>query len=120
MRNREIRQWYRQQVSAILQHNEQWRSQGLSAEQRARRAWEIRGRVRLEAREMMTDPAEVEMLRRRDLGKYGRPDGPSFEQLVEALRGRLSGDSLFEELIRQAARTDPGTDRLLAPPEQEP
>jgi hypothetical protein len=60
---------------------------------------------------MMEDPEEVEQLRRRDLAKYRNPDGPTFEQLAAELQHRFSGDALFEEIIRMAARTDPQADR---------
>ena len=105
MTNRAIRRWYLQQVDRIKQLNRDWKSQGLSAEQRARRAWEIRHSARLEARRMMTDPEEVELLRIRDPVKYGNPDGPTFAQLVERLTGRLSGDALYEEIVHEAGRT---------------
>ncbi|HME90842.1 MAG TPA: hypothetical protein VKE49_05420 [Myxococcaceae bacterium] len=100
-----------EQISNIAKLDQEWKGQGLSAEQRARRAWEMRRRPRLEARGMMVDPTEVETLHRRDEAKYGNPEGPTFEQLVESLSTRWSGDALYEEIIREAGRTNPETSR---------
>lgn len=68
--------------------NEQWILQGLSVQERAEAAWRIRHEARLEARKLMADPAEVELLRARDMAKYGDPDGPTLEHLIE--RGHRS------------------------------
>ncbi len=56
---------------------------------------------------MMMDPTEVELLRQRDLTVYGNLDGPTFEFLVEKLRGAgLEGDSIYEAIVEGAFRTD--------------
>ena len=62
---------------------------------------------------MMTDPAEVELLRQRDVLIYGNPDGPTFELLVEKLRrAGLEGDTIYEAIIEGAYRTDRGINKL--------
>ena len=55
---------------------------------------------------MMESPAEVEMLRRRDLQVSGNPDGPTFEQLVAEHSRLLSGDAILERIIEGAKVTD--------------
>lgn len=74
---------------------------------RARKASEIRHKARLMGREMMSDKGEVELLRARDLKVYGNPNGPTFEYLTrEAERLRLTGDNMFEWIIKGAQRTN--------------
>lgn len=112
--NAEIRQWYLEQVSRIFEFNKEWLEQGLSIKERAEKAWTIRHDTRLQARAMMADPAEVELLRQRDRALYGNPDGPTFEFLVEKLRqAGLERDALYEAIIEGAARTDSDINKLL-------
>ncbi len=58
----------------------------ISAQARAEMAGGVRHGARLQARSMMPDPVEVELLRQRDVAVYGDLDGPTFEFLVEKLR----------------------------------
>lgn len=105
--NEGIRAYYNRLVTAIGPSNERWKQEGLAAEERARRAFGIRHDARLTCRAMMSDPAEVEVLRRRDESKYGHPDGPTFEELVE--KGKASGktgDAVYEGIVASAQRTD--------------
>jgi hypothetical protein len=112
--NAEIRQWYIQRVSAIPQLNKDWIKQGLPLQARAEAAWRIRHEARIEARSMMTDPAEVELLRARDLAKYGRPNGPTFDFLVERLKeAGLEEDKIYETIIDNSYRTDAEFNRKL-------
>ncbi|MBI1208122.1 MAG: hypothetical protein GC191_12655 [Azospirillum sp.] len=107
--NTEIRRWYNDQVGVIPALNQTWRAQGLSAEARARRAYEIRHTARNRARRFMADTQEVAALRKLDQAKYGNPDGPTFEYLVEQNRKRgLAGDAVYDTIIGSANRTDPG------------
>lgn len=77
-------------------------------------AWRVRHEARLQARSMMTDPAEVELLRARDMAISGNPDGPTFEFLVEKLReAGLEGNAIYEAVIEGAYRTDAGINKLL-------
>jgi hypothetical protein len=94
--------------------NEEWMSKGVSARKRAEMAWLIRHDARLEARSMMADSTEVELLRRRDIAKFGNPDGPTFDFLVERLsKAGLEGDAVYEAIIDQSYRTDAELDRRL-------
>ncbi|TBW41418.1 hypothetical protein EYW49_00265 [Siculibacillus lacustris] len=101
-----MRQWYNDEVGKIPELNAKWKEQGLGAEERARRAYEIRHNARLQARAFMENPDEVAALRARDKAKYGNPDGPSFEQLVEDnKKSGLSGDEIYESMIDSSRRT---------------
>ena len=112
--NAEIRQWYIQQVSAIPQLNKDWIKQGLPVRARAEAAWRIRHEARIKARSMMTDAVEVELLRARDVAKYGSPDGPTFEFLVEQLKeAGLEEDRIYEAIIDNSYRTDAELNRKL-------
>lgn len=94
--------------------NEEWISKGVSVRERAERAWLIRHDARLEARSMMADSTEVELLRQRDIDKFGNPDGPTFYFLVERLiEAGLDGDAVYEAIIDQSYRTDAELDRQL-------
>ena len=107
--NAEIREWYLKEVAVIHGLNEQWLAQGLSAKVRAKKAWQIRHEARLEARAMMADPEEVEMLEARDLVEYGSANGPTFEFLVEECRQvGLKGDAVYEAIIEGSYRTNKG------------
>ena len=105
--NAEIRQWYNDQVAVIPELDRQWIKQGLSAEQRASKAQEIRHHARIQARAYMQDKAEVADLQKRDKEKYGNPDGPTFAYLVQQNRNKgLKGDAVFEDIIGSANRTN--------------
>lgn len=108
--NAEIRQWYLQQTTL----NKDWIKQGLTARERAEAAWRIRHEARLRARSMMIDPVEVELLQARDMDKYGNPDGPTFEFLVERLKeSGLEGEAIYETIIDNSYRTDAELNRKL-------
>ncbi|MFA7240606.1 MAG: hypothetical protein WC091_10865 [Sulfuricellaceae bacterium] len=107
--NDEIRRWYNDQVAVIPALNEQWRKDGLSVETRACKAYDIRHGARLKAREFMPDKREVADLQARDQEKYGNPDGPTFEYLVQKNRDEgLTGDEVYENIIGSAKRTNEG------------
>jgi len=104
--NAEIRQWYNDQVVVISALDAQWRAEGVSAEQRARRAQDIRHAARIKAREFMQSKQEMAELQARDMEKYGNPDGPTFDQLVQRAReGGLTDDSVYESIVASAGRT---------------
>lgn len=112
--NAEIRRWYLEQVARLPELNEQWLQQGFSVKERAEMAWRIRHEARLQARAMMVDPLEVELLRQRDMAVYDNPDGPTFEFLVEKLvEAGLEGDAIYEAIIEGSYRTDAGINKLL-------
>ena len=63
---------------------------------------------------MMADPTEVELLRARDVAKYGSPDGPTFEFLASRLReAGLEEDRIYEVIIDNSYRTDAELNRKL-------
>jgi hypothetical protein len=106
--NAEIRIWYLDRVASIAEMNEQWIADGISPRARAEAAWRIRREARLEARSMMADPREVELLRARDTSQYGNPEGSTFEFLVQRLRNAgLEGDAVYEAIVEGSYRTDP-------------
>ncbi len=106
--NCEIRIWYNYQVIAIPVINQRWIEEGLSLEGRAERAFEIRHNARVDARFMMADKEEVEALRKRDMEKYGNPDGPTFSYLVaKNQENGLEGDAIYEAIIESSSRTSP-------------
>ena len=112
MTNLEVRQWYLSQVSKIPILNEEWTRYGLSAEQRARRAWQIRHDARLMAREKMEDPREVKLLRDRDMALYGNPDGPTFEFLTaKASKLGWGGDKMYHAIVAGSVITNADTDK---------
>ena len=62
----------------------------------------------------MADPREVEMLRKRDLAKYGNPDGPTFEHLLsKAKDAGLTDDESHMQVLASSSNTDEATNRKL-------
>lgn len=103
--NEAIRQWYVDQVNSIPEQNEAWRASGMTAVERARKAYDIRHEARMQARGQM-NWFYVKLLQARDLMKYGNSDGPTFEQLVAKNEGEgLTGDDAYEAIIDSSART---------------
>ena len=63
---------------------------------------------------MMAEKSERELLRARDVTKYGSPDGPSFEFLIARLKvAGIEGDAAYEAIIDGSYRTNMVIDRLL-------
>jgi hypothetical protein len=112
--NAEIRAHYLVLVAAIGPANAAWKRDGLSAEERAHRAYKIRHDARATCRAMMSDPAQVAALERRDQEKYGHPDGPRFDELVahEKAGGR-TGDAVFEAIVESAQRTNSAANEMV-------
>lgn len=111
--NGEIRAVYLTLVRAIGPANQQWIAEGTSAEERAKRAFQMRHDARIVTRAMMSDPAEVALLEKRDQEKYGRPDGPTFEMLVQGERQKgKTGDAVYEAIVESAQRTDRAVNEL--------
>lgn len=112
--DRQVRQLYLERVSEIGPRDERLRAEGQSAEARAKAAFQARHDARVTARAMMQDVAGVEALRKRDREKYGTPDGPSFDYLVERARQKgLEGDAVYESIVESAQKTDAATNRSL-------
>lgn len=102
-----VRARYLCEVAEIGPAAATWAAEGRPAEERARLAFTMRHDARMLARAMMADQAQVEQLRARDSAKYGNPDGPTFESLVEAKRADgLTGDALYESIVESAQRTN--------------
>lgn len=103
----EIRLWYNYQVVAIGVINQKWQNDGLDLETRARRAYELRHDARVNARFMMQDQTAVKGLQARDMAKYGNPDGPTFEYLIQKNTDNgLSLDEAYQSIIDSSSRTD--------------
>jgi hypothetical protein len=110
--NGQLRQWYKDAVKDLPTQDAAWQAEGLGLEERARRAYQIRHHARLQARQMMRRESEVAGLHLRDLGVYGDPDGPSFEQLVdEGMKAGKTRDEALQGLIGSARRTNAAYDR---------
>lgn len=112
--NKQARQLYLERVAGIGEAAAKWKAEGLPAEERARRAFATRHGARMTARAMMGDPTEVAALQERDRAKYGNPDGPTFEFLVEKARAKgLAGDAIYESIVESAQRTDAGVNQSM-------
>jgi len=63
---------------------------------------------------MMKNEEEKKSLRRRDIAKYGTPDGPTLEFLIEHLKtDGLKGNAVFEAVIKGSYRTNAGINKML-------
>ncbi len=112
--NAEIRAHYLVLVAAIGPANERWKRDGLSAEERAQRAFQVRHDARVTCRAMMSDAREIMALEQRDQQKYGHPDGPRFDELVTLERSHgLTGDALFEAIVASAQRTNSAVNEMV-------
>lgn len=112
--NKEIREWYAEEVARIRVLNEEWIEKGFSVQIRAYKAWEARHNLRLKARSMMGNQKDVEFLQRRDMAKYGNRDGPTFDFLIEKNKKLgLVGDEIYEAIIVESLRVDIETNRGL-------
>jgi len=101
----EIRRWYNYQVVALPVINQRWKESGRSLEERARQAFDIRHRARINARYMMAEGAEL--LRQRDMAKYGNPDGPTFTYLIDkSLAKGMTRQQAWQAIIETSSRTD--------------
>jgi hypothetical protein len=105
--NVQIRDHYLALVARVAGANEQWKKEGLGAEERARRAYELRYDARMTCRAMMSDAEMLAAIERRDERKFGHKDGPTFDELVlhERKKG-LTGDAVYEAIVASAQRTD--------------
>lgn len=112
--NAEIRAHYLVLVAAIGPANEAWKRDGLGAEERAHRAFQMRHDARVTCRAMMSDVRQITLLEQRDQEKYGHPDGPREGELVERERARgLAGDAVFEAIVASAQRTNSAVNEMV-------
>lgn len=106
--NCQIRIWYNYQIVAISKLNRFWQANGLSLIERAQKAYQIRHDARISGRFMMSDSFEVAALRDRDNKKYGNPNGPTFEHLVDFTKEKgFEGDAIYQAIIESTSRTRP-------------
>lgn len=112
--NGQARQLYLERVAAIAGEVETWKARQIPAEEQAHRAYQIRRDARMTARAMMSDPAELAALQERDRAKYGDPDGPTFEWLLERNKAKgLEGEAAYLAIVESAQRTDAGVNQGL-------
>jgi hypothetical protein len=105
--NCDIRTWYNFQILAIPQLNEYWITQEVPLKERAYKAYNLRHNARIHARFMMPNPEEVSLLQKRDLAKYGNPDGPTFEDLLKKNQAKnRTLDQAYESIIQSASKTN--------------
>ncbi len=103
--NCEIRIWYNYQVIAIAKLSEKWLADGLDLKTCAEKAYKLRHDARVNARFMMQDKTEVEQFQERDMKKYGNPDGPTFEYLMEKSRKKgLSEEECYKAIVESSGR----------------
>ena len=66
------------------------------------------------ARAMMSDPAELAALQERDRAKYGNPDGPTFDWLLERNQAKgLAGEAAYLAIVESAQKTDANVNQSL-------
>jgi hypothetical protein len=112
--SKSVREWYVAvtSVEKVKKLNDEWSAKGISLYLRAERTWCIRFDARKRARDFMENRDEVERLRERDFKKYGLPEGPSFEDLVQQhMRNGLTEADAYLEIIASATRKDPETNK---------
>lgn len=111
--NEEIRRLYLESIAHIPELDENWVQKGMSLKERASAAWGVRHEMRVEARSAMADRTDVELLKARDMAKYGSPDGPTFEYLVEQLRkAGLGEDEVYQAILDGSYRTNAKVNRM--------
>ncbi len=121
MTNREVREWYLDEVAKIAEMDASWKAGGDSLEERALKAWHARHDLRMRAWDMMENPVEADALRARDQLKYGRSDGPTFQDLKEKLlAGGRSVEEALTMILEGARSTSPLFNQLLGiePPDR--
>lgn len=95
----QIRETYLCRLQQIGAENAGWVKAGADASTRARRAWQMGHDALLTARAMTAD-AELAARQARDQERYGSPDGPTFEWLVQRETDEgLSGDARYEAVV---------------------
>ena len=91
--------------------NEQWMRHGISLENRAQLAYNIRHEARFQARGFMSNPSEVETLQTRDMLKYQNPNGPTFEYLYNSYNSMgYSKEKIYQSIIEHSKITNPEYD----------
>ncbi|MCC6999304.1 MAG: hypothetical protein IT370_32125, partial [Deltaproteobacteria bacterium] len=106
----QVRDLYLKAESQIEHLNKQWEAEGISVEERAKRAYDLRKDARETARDLMQDQTAVQKLRDRDTKKYGQGDGPTFEQLMKKhMDAGMTEAQAHKEIIESSQRSDKAT-----------
>ncbi len=72
------------------------------------KAYTIRAEARLNARQLMANPSEVELLQARDMFKYQNPNGPTFDYLYNSYRTMgYSNEQILQSIIDRSQITSP-------------
>jgi hypothetical protein len=109
----QIRNTYLCAIARITGSDSAAKAAGKTAEQRAEAAFAVRHDARVLARGMIKDAARVASLKQADQEKFGNPDGPTFEHLVEKAKEKgVAGDALYEDVV-QVIESRPDLDRAL-------
>jgi murein DD-endopeptidase MepM/ murein hydrolase activator NlpD len=102
----EIRIWYNYQVVAINKINKKWEADGIALKKRAELAYELRHNARMNARFMMQDQEAVKKLQARDMKKYGNPNGPTFDYLIDkTVKKGNTVEEAYQSIIESSGRT---------------
>ncbi len=110
--NEQIREVYLCRITEIAATDAANKAAGQTLEQRARAAYEHRHAARITSRAMMESSFEVKALQARDQKKYGNPDGPTFDQLVEKQRAKGHDDqTAYANIIESSQRSDKSTNK---------
>ncbi len=103
--NEDARQIYQDHINEIPGQVQQMANEGVSSEEQARRAFEMRHEAREITRALMDDQVDAAGLVIRDYAKFGNPDGPGFEAVCDRQRQRLE-----QEAVRAGRSPDSVTD----------
>lgn len=110
--NEDVRDVYLCRITEIAEADKALQGASKTLLERAKAAYEHRHHARVTARAMMASEFEVKALQGRDQKKYGNPDGPTFEYLVE--KGRKKGksdDDVYASIIESSQRSDRKTNK---------
>ena len=103
----ELRASYKDALGRIPELNRQWKEQGLSLRERALRSYQIRSEARIRLRNLTEQELNVRNLQARDLLVYGRPNGPTFEEMIAIANSKgYHGDAAYEYIISGSARSN--------------
>lgn len=109
--NKKIRHWYIDQALSIQKKQLQWTKEGLSPKQQAKKAFDIRHRARLIARNRMISKEQVNLLHKRDQCVYGNPNGPTFQWEVNHAKNLgYTGNAVYLHIINSAKKTNRSVD----------
>ena len=77
-------------------------------------AFEFRHNMRMRGRAMMFYEADVEVIKMRDMKKYGNPDGPTFDYLYnKEIKKGLTPEQAYERILESSSETCEAVDAIL-------